>query len=82
MNSAELVTKEYKAEATIQREVEELHKAVQYGHVPKVKPDNSVHVLFKNFNSLRVFATGKAQRKKIQCLRKILKEYDTNIFAG
>jgi len=82
VNALELAQVEREASSAIRREVEELEKSGKYGHVAKRKPDNTIRIFFENFNSLGVWATGKARRKKIRCWKRLLKEYDVDLFAG
>ena len=82
VNALKLAAIDQEARAAVCEEVELIRKSGQYGHVDKTKPDNTVRVLFENFNSLGVFSTGCARRKKIRRLKKLLKEYDVDLFAG
>ena len=67
-NALELAQADREASLAIRREVEELEKTGRYGHVPKKKPEDTIRIFFENFNSLGVWATGKAHRKKILAL--------------
>ena len=82
VNALELAQANRDASSAIRREVEELEKTGQYGYVPRKKPDDTIRVLFENFNSLGVWATGKAHRKKIRRWKRLLREYDVDLFAG
>jgi hypothetical protein len=45
---------------------------------PGTKPDNCVHVMMENFNSLGVFTNG----VKINALNKLFHKFKTAILAG
>ena len=45
---------------------------------PGTKPDNCVHVMMENFNSLGVFTNG----VKINALNKLCCKFKTDILAG
>ena len=82
VNALEIAAIEQGARTAIRKEVEEIKGSGQYGHVSKTKPDDTVRVMIENFNILRVFATGRASRKKIRRLKRLHKEYDIDLLAG
>jgi hypothetical protein len=49
-----------------------------YGQAPRVKPDDCVHLILENFNSLGIFTKG----IKINSLDKLCRQFNTNILAG
>ena len=64
------------------KEVKEIQGSRQYGYVSKSKPEDTVQIMFENFNRPGVLASGKARCKKIRHLRQLHKEYDIDLFAG
>ena len=82
MNALELATAERRAREVVQKEVEEIQRSGEYGHVSKTKPEDTIQILFENFNSLGVWATGKARRKKVGRLKHLLTGHDADLFAG
>jgi len=77
-----LAREERVAKTSVQQQVDTLWKSGRYGHAPKEKPPDTVRVLFENFNSLGVFATGKEKSRKIRRLNQLLREYGADILAG
>ena len=78
----EIAAIEQDARAAVRKEVKEIQGSRQYGYVSKSKPEDTVQIMFENFNSLGVLASGKARRKKIRRLRQLHKEYNVDLFAG
>ena len=78
----ELAAQERKVTNTVQEQVDAFWKDGQYGYVPREKPNNTIRLLYENFNSLGVFATGKARRRKVNRLKQLLREYGADILAG
>ena len=46
VNALELATAERRAREVVQKEVEEIRKSGEYGHVSKTKPDNTIRIVF------------------------------------
>ena len=62
------------------------HKATErsgvYGRVSLEVPDDAIQVMYKNFLSLSLFATGTGQHKKIRQINKLMGDYGVDILAG
>jgi hypothetical protein len=62
------------------------HKATErsgvYGRVALKKPDDAIRVMYENFSSLSLFATGTGWHKKIQQIDKLMGDYGVDILAG
>ena len=54
----------------------------RYGQAPRSKPADVIRIMFENFNSLGVFAKGKARRKKIRRLNQLMKTYNVDVMSG
>jgi len=53
-----------------------------YGKISCDKPDDTVRIMFENFSSLGLFATGPLRHKKIRQINKLAGEYSVDILAG
>ena len=78
----ELARIEQRAKLSVREELREFALKDTYGHAPKTKPADTLRVIFENFNSLGVFATGKERRRKINKLNGLLKSYGADLLAG
>jgi hypothetical protein len=53
-----------------------------YGNIPRIKPDDSIRLMYENFSSLSVFSTGAMRHKKIRQINKLMTDFGVDILAG
>ena len=54
----------------------------QYGTVPRLKPDDTIRMMYKNFSSLSLFSIGPRKHAKIRQLNKIIRDYGVDVLSG
>jgi hypothetical protein len=54
----------------------------KYGQLEKVKPNNTICIIWKKISSLCLFVQGKKKGRKICQINKLMKEYNVDVMAG
>jgi hypothetical protein len=70
------------ARAAVQQEYVLVQKASKYGHIERIRLDDVVQVMYKNFSSLELFMEGPARHKKVRRLNKLMADYGVDVLAG
>ena len=70
------------ASESVRREYANTESKGVYGNIPRIKPDNSIRLMYENFSSLSVFSTGAMRHKKIRQINKLIADYGVDILAG
>ncbi len=81
-HSRALTRAEQQAQQVIQLAVTTLLSEGKYGHLKKQKPGDTIQIMFENFSSLWLFASGKTKGMKICQINKLTKDYHINVMAG
>jgi hypothetical protein len=53
----------------------------KFGQLEKVKPNNTIRIMFENFSSLPLFVQGKEKGRKFCQINKLMKEYNVDVMA-
>ena len=70
------------ARKLVRREHKAMERSSIYGRVALQKPDDAIRVMYENFSSLSLFATGTGRHKRIQQINKLMGDYGVDILAG
>jgi hypothetical protein len=69
---------EQSAQNQISQQLGDFMRMPAHGQAPRVKPNDCVRLIMKNFNSLGIFTKG----TKVNSLNKLCRQFNTNILAG
>ena len=70
------------AQESVRREYSGMESRGAYGNIPRIKPDDSIRLMYENFSSLSVFSTGAMRHKKIRQINNLMTDYGVDILAG
>ena len=63
------------AQESVRREYSGMESRGAYGNIPRIKPDDSIRLMYENFSSLGVFSTGAMRHKKIRQINNLMTDY-------
>ena len=81
-NQVEVARVQGAARSSVVREYARATDEGAYGWVPQDKPDNVIRMMYENFSSLSVFATGYRKHKKIRQINKLASDYGVDLISG